>query len=425
MVDEAQSRKADIQRLADRVSAVFVPVVILFAIATLVTWLLVSGDADRAFTAAVAVLVISCPCALGLATPLAILVGTGRGAQMGILIRGGQVLEDARKVGVVVLDKTGTVTEGRMSVGAVHAPGLDDEQLAELVAVAASAEAGSEHPIGRAIADATTKHRTVSGFRAIPGQGVTATIAGKGRAPSTVVWVGSRRLFDEVPQDLQRKADQVEESGATAVFVGRASAPEPDAMIPVRTPVAAEAVVEVRDTVKAGAAEAVARMKGLGLGVVLLTGDNERSARAIAAEVGIDDVRAEVLPGDKAEVIRTLQAGGRRVAMVGDGINDAPALAQADLGIAIGTGTDVAREASDLTIVSGDPGAAVDAIRLSRRTYATIRGNLAWAFGYNIAAIPLAALGLLNPMIASAAMGGSSLFVVGNSLRLRRFKPRR
>lgn len=425
MVDEAQSRKADVQRLADRVSAVFVPAVIVLAVVTLCSWLVVSGDVNRAFTATVAVLIISCPCALGLATPLAIMVGTGRGAQLGILIRGGQVLENVRKVGVVVLDKTGTVTEGKMSVSAVHAPGLDDGTRSELIVAAASAEERSEHPIGQAIARATNERREVSGFRAIPGQGVTATVEGKGRVPSTVVWVGSRRLFDEIPRDLTQKANRAETSGATAVFAGRVPVPDRDTMIPVQSLAIAEAVIEVKDTVKEGAADAVAEMRRLGLDVVLLTGDNERSARAVAAEVGIEDVRAEVLPGDKAEVVRMLQGGGKRVAMVGDGVNDAPALAQADLGIALGTGADVAREASDLTVVSGDPRAAVDAIRLSRRVYSTILGNLTWAFGYNVAAIPLAALGLLNPMIASAAMGSSSLFVVGNSLRLRRFRPRR
>ncbi|MBN2176574.1 MAG: copper-translocating P-type ATPase [Demequinaceae bacterium] len=425
MVDEAQSRRASIQRLADRVSSVFVPVVILLAIATLVTWLVVTGDADRAFTAAVAVLIISCPCALGLATPLAIMVGTGRGAQLGTLIRGGQVLEDTRRVGVIVLDKTGTVTEGRMSVSTVHTPGLKGPAREELIALAAYAEKRSEHPVGRAIAALVEIHRGIKDFRSVAGQGVSAIVEGTESAAPVEVRVGSRRMFDEIPDALTTLASTAESTGATAVFVGRVPAADQGRLVPVRVPATAEAVIEVRDTVKEGSAEAVAAFRRLGLEVVLLTGDNERSARAVAAEVGIDDVRAEVLPGDKADVVCVLQATGRRVAMVGDGINDAPALAQADLGIALGTGTDVAREASDLTIVSGDLRAAVDAIRLSRRTFATIRGNLFWAFAYNVAAIPLAALGVLNPMIASAAMGGSSLFVVGNSMRLRGFTPRR
>lgn len=411
MVDEAQSRKANIQRLADRVASIFVPAVILIALGTLTARWLTSGDVNRAFTAAVAVLIISCPCALGLATPLAIMVGTGRGAQLGTLIRGGQVLESTSRIDVIVLDKTGTVTEGRMSVAAVHTPGLDDTGRTDLIAAAASAEKRSEHPVGRAIAAFAPHHRGIKDFRSIAGQGVVATVEGVEGAAPTEVRVGSGRMFDKVPAGLKELAAKAESTGATVVFVGRAPM--------------AEAVVEVRDTVKTGSAEAVREFRRLGLEVVLLTGDNKRSARAVAAEVGIDDIWAEVPPAEKAHVIQALQATGRRVAMVGDGINDAPALAQADLGISLGTGTDVAREASDLTIVSGDLMAAVDAIRLSRRTFATIRGNLIWAFAYNVAAIPLAALGFLNPMIASGAMGGSSLFVVGNSLRLRSFKPRR
>jgi len=425
MVDEAQSRKANIQRLADRVASTFVPTVILIALATLAAWWLTTEDVNRAFTAAVSVLIISCPCALGLATPLAIMVGTGRGAQLGTLIRGGQVLESTSRIDVIVLDKTGTVTEGRMSVAEVHTPGFVSAERKEIIAAAASAEKRSEHPVGQAIAALASTRRGIKDFHNVAGQGVTATVEGKKGAVPAEVRVGSRRMFDEVPAALTGIAEEAESKGATVVFAGRAPGADAGALIPVRVPVVAEAVIEVRDTVKEGSAEAVAALRQLGLEVILLTGDNERSARAVAAEIGIDDVRAEVLPGDKAEVIKALQAAGRRVAMVGDGINDAPALAQADLGIAIGTGTDVAREASDLTIVSGDLRAAVDAIRLSRRTFATIRGNLVWAFAYNVAAIPLAALGILNPMIASGAMGSSSLFVVGNSLRLRGFSPRR
>ncbi len=410
MVDEAQSGKANIQRLADRIASVFVPVVILLALATLGIWLALTGDANRAFTAAVAVLIISCPCALGLATPLAIMVGTGRGAQLGTLIHSGQVLEDARRLDVVVLDKTGTVTEGRMEAIEVIAPDVGDAVRREITLLAASVEARSEHPIGRAVAALASKHRVVKDFRVTPGRGVTAVVDGaRGKAP-VAVSIGSRRLFDSVSVALEDAASTAEATGATVVFVGRGS-----------VPVSAEAVMVVRDTIKPSSRDAVAALRSLGLDVVLLTGDNERAARAIAAEAGIDRVEAEVLPSEKAAAITSLQAEGKRVAMVGDGINDAPALAQSDLGIAVGTGTDVAREASDLTIVSGDLMAVVTAIRLARRTFSTIRGNLFWAFAYNVVAIPLAAFGILNPMIASGAMGTSSLFVVGNSLRLRAF----
>ena len=452
MVDEAQSGRARVQRLADRISRVFVPVAIGVALLTLGVWLAVTGDANAAFTAAVAVLIISCPCALGLATPLAIMVGTGRGAQLGVLVRGPEALEDTRDVTTIVLDKTGTVTEGRMSLVSAVAPGLGGAEESVLLDAAAAVEGRSEHPIAQAIHAARASAAAVDGralprvkgFRSVAGQGVVATVQGAGRADTAgtdgssaadsaaadsaaagnaEVWVGSRRLFGSVPAEVEALAAAAEDRGETAVFAGRVLAGRPfvgtapdEAELPV-----AEAVISVADTIKATSASAIQSFRDLGLDVVLLTGDNARAARAVAAEVGIDRVIAEVLPGDKADTIRSLQADGARVAMVGDGVNDAPALAQADLGIAVGTGADVAREASDLTIVSGDLRAAADAIALSRRTLATIRGNLFWAFAYNTAAIPLAALGILNPMIAAAAMGGSSLFVVGNSLRLRSF----
>ncbi|WP_084102390.1 cation-translocating P-type ATPase [Demequina sp. NBRC 110051] len=442
MVDEAQSGRARVQRLADRISRIFVPVVIGVALLTLVVWLAVTGDANAAFTAAVAVLIISCPCALGLATPLAIMVGTGRGAQLGVLVRGPEALEDTRDVTTIVLDKTGTVTEGRMSLVSSVAPGLEASEESVLLDAAAAVEGRSEHPIAQAIHAARASAAAASqrelprvkGFRSVAGQGVVATVQGAGCADSAAahgagaagsaaagnaeVWVGSRRLFGSVPAEVEALAAAAEDRGETAVFAGRpvVGAAPGDAELPV-----AEAVISVADTIKATSASAIQSFRDLGLEVVLLTGDNARAARAVAAEVGIDRVIAEVLPGDKADTIRSLQADGARVAMVGDGVNDAPALAQADLGIAVGTGADVAREASDLTIVSGDLRAAADAIALSRRTLATIRGNLFWAFAYNTAAIPLAALGILDPMIAAAAMGGSSLFVVGNSLRLRSF----
>ncbi|MEM7326332.1 MAG: heavy metal translocating P-type ATPase [Actinomycetota bacterium] len=398
LVDEAQGGRADVQRLADRVSRVFVPVAIGIAVLTLALWLLISGDVDRAFTAAVAVLIIACPCALGLATPLGIMVGTGRGAQLGVIIKGGDVLEDTRAVDVVVLDKTGTVTEGRMALSDVVAPRGDRSLLLQL---AASAEAHSEHPIAAAISAASADHLPVSDFENRPGYGVTATVDG------TEVRVGRRLLFETVPTAVEDAAAAAEEAGATAVLVGRSDT--------------AEAVLVVEDRIKSSAADAVGALKEQGLSVALLTGDNRRTAENVGAEIGADTVIAEVLPEEKAAEIKRLQDRGRRVAMVGDGINDGPALAQADIGIAIGTGTDVAIEASDLTVVSGDPRAVADAIALARRTLAIIKGNLFWAFAYNAAAIPLAALGVLNPMIAAGAMGLSSLFVVSNSLRLRRF----
>lgn len=422
MVDDAQTGRARVQRLADRISRVFVPLAIGVAIVTLAAWLLITGDVNGAFTAAVAVLIISCPCALGLATPLAIMVGTGRGAQLGVLVRGPEALEDTRDVDTIVLDKTGTVTEGAMALVDTHAPGIEQQYGADAVArllnSVASVEARSEHPIAQAIADAHPERQRVKGFKAVAGHGVQATVQNLGPAGedplaggNNELIVGSRRLFAEVPDELEQFATQAETQGRTAVFAGRAS----DATV-------AEAVLVVSDTIKPTSASAVQSFKQLGMNVVLLTGDNERAAWAVADEVGIDQVIAEVLPADKADVVKKLQADGTRVAMVGDGINDAPALAQADLGIAVGTGTDVAREASDLTIVSGDLRAAADAVALSRRTLGTIRGNLFWAFAYNAAAIPLAAFGILDPMIAAAAMGASSLFVVANSLRLRGFR---
>ena len=406
LVEQAQGSRAEVQRLADRVSAVFVPIAIAVAAATLIAWLLLSGDTDAAFTAAVAVLIIACPCALGLATPLGIMVGTGRGAQLGVIIKGGEVLEDTRAIDAIVVDKTGTLTEASMTVTNVHAPGLSQVERDRVVTLAASAEAKSEHPIAAAIAAHATEAHDVEAFENRPGSGVTATIDG------TQVRVGRRTLFDTVPTEVEDAAANAEQTGATAVLAGRAGL--------------AELVFVVADRIKDTSADAVAAFHEQGLTVTMLTGDNARTAASVASSVGIgtrpgDDVISEVYPDDKAAVITRLQEAGHRVAMVGDGINDAPALAQADLGIAVGTGTDVAIEASDLTIVSGDLRAVADAIALSRRTLAVIKGNLFWAFAYNTAAIPLAALGVLNPRIAAAAMGLSSLFVISNSLRLRRF----
>ncbi|MES5820959.1 heavy metal translocating P-type ATPase [Streptomyces sp. RG80] len=402
LVEEAQNGKAEVQRLADRISAVFVPAVILVAVATFGAWLGVTGDTVAAFTAAVAVLIIACPCALGLATPTALMVGTGRGAQLGILIKGPEVLESTRRVDTVVLDKTGTVTTGRMTLQEVYAAeGSDEKQVLRL---AGALEHASEHPVGRAVA-AGAEERVgplpeVEGFENVPGRGV------RGRVEGCDVAVG--RLYDVLPEELARIKEEAESGGRTAVVVGWDGV--------------ARGVVAVADAVKETSAEAVRELRALGLTPVLLTGDNHAVAEAVARQVGIERVVAEVLPEDKVDVVRQLRAEGRVVAMVGDGVNDAAALATADLGLAMGTGTDAAIEAGDLTLVRGDLRVAADAIRLSRRTLRTIKGNLVWAFGYNVAALPLAAAGLLNPMIAGAAMAFSSVFVVTNSLRLRAFR---
>jgi P-type Cu+ transporter len=409
LVTEAQTGKAQVQRLADRVSAVFVPIVIAISLATLGVWLATGSGATAAFTAAVAVLIIACPCALGLATPTALMVGTGRGAQLGLLIKGPEVLESTREVDTVVLDKTGTVTSGRMSL--VEVVTADGVARSDALRLAGALEHASEHPVARAIAKAAAAAELgslapVDAFGNREGLGVEGSVAG------VDVVVGRPALLAEggltMPPELEAARSAAEGRGQTAIAAGWDGQ--------------ARAVFAVADTVKATSAEAVAQLKELGLRPVLLTGDNETTARAVAQEVGIDEVIAEVLPGDKADVVRRLQGEGRVVAMVGDGVNDAPALAQADLGLSIGTGTDVAIEASDLTLVSGDLRAAADAIRLSRATLRTIKQNLGWAFGYNVAAIPLAALGFLNPVIASAAMAFSSVSVVGNALRLRRFR---
>ena len=411
LVTEAQTGKAPVQRLADRVSGVFVPVVITLAVATLGFWLGAGESTAFAFTAAVAVLIIACPCALGLATPTALLVGTGRGAQLGLLIKGPEILESTRRVDTVVLDKTGTVTTGRMSlVDVVVDEGEDPEQVLRLVG---SLERASEHPIAQAVARAAEERfgppAPVEGFANREGLGVEGVVEGHGLVAGRPSLLAEWSLHPSPALEEAKAA--AEGRGQTAIMAGWDGR--------------ARAVLAVADTVKPSSAEAVASLAALGLRPVLLTGDNQTTARAVARQVGIAEVIAEVLPADKAQVIRRLQAEGRVVAMVGDGVNDAPALAQADLGLAIGTGTDVAIEASDLTLVSGDLQAAADAIRLSRATLRTIKQNLAWAFGYNVAAVPLAAIGLLNPLIAGAAMAFSSVSVVANALRLRRFRRER
>jgi Cu+-exporting ATPase len=416
LVEDAQNGKAEVQRLADRISGIFVPIVIALAAATLGFWIGAGGGLAAAFTAAVAVLIIACPCALGLATPTALMVGTGRGAQLGILIKGPEVLESTRRIDTIVLDKTGTVTTGQMTlVDVVAAEGEDRDEVLRL---AGALEDASEHPIAKAVAVAARDSGglpKVEDFANVEGLGVQGVVVEGDR--SHAVLVGRPRLLEEwsqrLPRELDRAFSKAQGQGATAIAVGWDGK--------------ARGVLVVGDAIKPTSAEAIAQLRALGLTPVLLTGDNEATARTVAREVGIeetdDTVIADVLPSDKVDVVKRLQSHGRVVAMVGDGVNDAAALAQADLGLSMGTGTDVAIEASDLTLVRGDLRVTADAIRLSRRTLATIKGNLFWAFAYNVAALPLAAAGLLNPMLAGAAMAFSSVFVVSNSLRLRRFQP--
>lgn len=412
LVEEAQTGKAEVQRLADRVSGVFVPIVFVLSLLTLVGWLLIDGSIELAFTAAVATLIIACPCALGLATPTALLVGTGRGSQLGILIRGPQVLESTRRIDTVVLDKTGTVTTGHLAVAAVEAVGA--VSLERMLALAAAAEHGSEHPLARAIVD----HARATGivalpaaeeFRAHAGAGVTAVVEGHALAIGRASWLRDEWSVDVAGTPAAELVARHEAEGATAVVVAIDGA--------------VAGVIALADTLKPSSAVAIERFRALGFDPVLLTGDNEGAAAAVAAQLGIEEVYAAVTPAGKLEVIRELQAAGHVVAMVGDGVNDAAALAAADLGIAMGGGTDAAMAASDLTVVSGDLLVVVDAIRLARRTLRTIIGNLFWAFGYNVAAIPVAMMGLLNPLLAGLAMAFSSVFVVTNSLRLRSFRP--
>ncbi|MEI6252767.1 MAG: heavy metal translocating P-type ATPase [Mycobacteriaceae bacterium] len=409
LVEDAQNGKASVQRLADRVSGIFVPIVLVLSAATLAAWLLTGHSATVAFTAAVAVLIIACPCALGLATPTALMVGTGRGAQLGILIKGPQVLESTRRVDTIVLDKTGTVTTGRMSLNGVYPRAGQTSD--EVLAFAGAVENASQHPIAAAIAAAASADGPlppVQEFSTHNGHGVSAVLDGHAVMVGRLGWLTEQWSLT-APDDLTSIAEQAQAQGRTPVWVAWDGA--------------VRGVIVIADTVKDTSAQAIEQFRQLGLRPILLTGDNRRAALAVAAQVGIDpdDVIAEVLPADKVTAVKTLQSQGRTVAMVGDGVNDAAALVQADLGLAMGTGTDVAIEASDLTLVRGDLRTAADAIRLSRSTLKTIKGNLFWAFAYNVAALPLAALGLLNPLIAGAAMAFSSVFVVSNSLRLRRF----
>jgi Cu+-exporting ATPase len=409
LVEEAQTGKAEAQRLADRVSAIFVPVVIGLALLTLALWLVLGAGVEATFTAAVATLIIACPCALGLATPTALLVGTGRGAQLGLLIRGPQVLEQTRRIDTIVLDKTGTITTGRMSLTDVYV--AEGEEESTVLAVAAAAEDGSEHPVARAIVDGARDRRLpllgAESFRSEQGLGVEAVVDGRDVTVGRASWLADAWAL-ELPAELRDRIRDAEREGETAVAVAWDGA--------------VRGVVVVSDTIKESSAAAIAEFRRLGLTPVLLTGDNAGSANAVAERVGIVDVRAAVTPQGKLDAIRRLQQDGHVVAMAGDGVNDAAALAAADLGIAMGTGTDAAIAAGDITVMSGDLLAVGDAIRLARRTLGTIKGNLFWAFAYNVAAIPVAMLGLLNPLLAGAAMALSSVFVVTNSLRLRRFR---
>ncbi|HEY0259669.1 MAG TPA: heavy metal translocating P-type ATPase [Lacisediminihabitans sp.] len=409
LVEEAQTGKAEAQRLADRVSAVFVPIVLGLAVLTFLGWLLLDGSLTSAFTAGIATLIVACPCALGLATPTALLVGTGRGSQLGILLRGPQVLEQTRRIDTIVLDKTGTLTTGLMTVVSLRTAGTTTE--AELLRLAAAAEHGSEHPVARAVVAAAERRAIpvtgAEGFVSVQGAGVRAVIDGQDVAVGRGAWLAAEPAV-VLPEEIRAELATAESAGMTAIVVAADGA--------------VVGLIVVSDTAKPSSADAVARFARLGLRPILLTGDNRGAAEAIGAEVGIEEVHAGVTPAGKLATIRELQAAGRVVAMVGDGVNDAAALAAADLGIAMGAGTDAAIAASDITVMSGDLVVVADAIRLARRTLGIIKGNLFWAFAYNLAAIPVAMLGLLNPLIAGAAMALSSVFVVTNSLRLRGFR---